>query len=312
MDFVTLGRTGLRASVAGLGCGGASRLGQGTGATTAESVRVVREALDLGINLIDTAEAYQTESIVGEGIRGFPRNQVVLSTKRTTGPGEFLERPDKTVEALEQSLTRLGTDYVDIYHMHGVSPATYPEIRKRFVPLLLKLRDQGKIRHLGITEAFASDPGHEMLQLALEDDCWDVVMVGFNILNQSARERVFRKTREKGIGTLIMFAVRRALSQPQVLREVVAQLQAEGRIGSESLPPDDPLGFLLDSGAASIPDAAYRFCRHEPGADVILTGTGNVAHLWRNCASINAPPLPEAASRALRSVFAGVDHISGN
>ena len=70
MQYTTLGRTGLKVSVAGLGCGGHSRLGQKTGRTEQESIQVVRQALDLGINLIDTAEAYGTESIVGKAIQG--------------------------------------------------------------------------------------------------------------------------------------------------------------------------------------------------------------------------------------------------
>ena len=69
-----------------------------------------------------------------------------------------------------------------------------------------------KLRFIGITEGFNSDSGHDMLQRALQDDVWDVMMVGFNILNQSARERVFPTAMEKNVGILIMFAVRRALS----------------------------------------------------------------------------------------------------
>ena len=67
----------------GLGCGGDSRLGQARGDTTA-SVRLIRSALGAGVNFIDTAEAYGTEEVVGRALRNFPRDQVVLSTKKTT------------------------------------------------------------------------------------------------------------------------------------------------------------------------------------------------------------------------------------
>ena len=80
--FATLGRTGLRVSVAGLGCGGHSRLGQTSGATESDSVAVVERALDLGINFIDTAHAYRTERIVGKAIAR-KRHGVVISTKKT-------------------------------------------------------------------------------------------------------------------------------------------------------------------------------------------------------------------------------------
>ena len=82
MRYVTLGRTGLKVSVAGLGCGGHSRLGQRTGKTKDESVRLVRHALELGINVIDTAEVYGTETIVGEALQNVARDEVVLSTKK--------------------------------------------------------------------------------------------------------------------------------------------------------------------------------------------------------------------------------------
>ena len=81
MHYTTLGRTGLRVSVAGLGCGGFSRLGQATGKTAAELVAIVRLAIDSGITLIDTAANYGTEAIVGRAISAVPRESVVVATK---------------------------------------------------------------------------------------------------------------------------------------------------------------------------------------------------------------------------------------
>ena len=81
MQYTTLGRTGLKVSVAGLGCGGNSRIGMGAGLSEAESVALVRQALDLGVNLIDTAAAYGTEGLVGKAIKGRPRESVVISSK---------------------------------------------------------------------------------------------------------------------------------------------------------------------------------------------------------------------------------------
>src|SRR5688572_9368809 len=81
MQYTILGKTGLKVSVAGLGCGGNSRIGQGAGLSEAQSVALVREALDLGVNLIDTASIYGTEGIVGKAIKGRARESVVISTK---------------------------------------------------------------------------------------------------------------------------------------------------------------------------------------------------------------------------------------
>lgn len=87
MEYTSLGNTGLRVSVAGLGCGGFSRLGQGTGSSGAESIAIVRQALDLGVNFIDTAAGYRTESIVGQALEDVDRDAVVLSTKGAVAEG---------------------------------------------------------------------------------------------------------------------------------------------------------------------------------------------------------------------------------
>jgi L-galactose dehydrogenase len=103
-----------------------------------------------------------------------------------------------------------------------------------------------------------------------------------------------------------MFVVRRIFSDPAYFAETVAKLRAEGQ-----LPPgeDDPLAFLVHAGgAADVMDAAYRFARHQPGADVVLFGTGSIAHLERNVASILKPPLPEAD---LAELYRRFGHLEG-
>jgi aryl-alcohol dehydrogenase-like predicted oxidoreductase len=310
MDYVTLGRTGLRASVLGLGGGGHSRLGQRTGATEGESIALVRRALGLGVTFIDTAEAYGTEALIGAALHGVDRHAVVLSTKKA--PADH-GRPLGAAElrrGLEDSLRRLRTDYVDVFHLHGVRADQYDHAVAVLVPAMQQLRDEGKIRFLGITEAFAADTAHTMMARAVRDPYWDVVMVGFNILNQSARDRVLAEARLRAIGVLCMFAVRDALSQPDKLRQTIAELARQGAIDPQALDAEDPLGFLQPA-AESLPDAAYRFCRAEPGIDVVLSGTGNPRHLEQNVASILRPPLPQATRQRLVDLFARVDMVSG-
>ena len=310
MDVTILGRTGLQVTEMGVGCGGPSRAGKSTGKTEAESVSVVRRALEAGVNFIDTSEAYGTEGIVGKAIKGFSRDSLVLSTKKSVNRQDLT--PEDVKRGLEQSLKRLGTDYVDIYHLHGVSRADYDRLVAEIVPVLQTLRDQGKISFIGITEAFNSDRQHATLQRALQDDFWDVMMVGFNVLNQSARELVLGPAMEKNIGILIMFAVRLALSRPERLREVVQQLIASGQVDPADIDEDNALGFLVhEGGAVSVPDAAYRFCRYEPGTHVILSGTGNPEHLEANLKSFARPPLPPADVLELQRIFRRVDSVTG-
>ena len=312
MDYTTLGRTGLRVSVLGLGGGGHSRLGQATGNTEEESIALVQHALNLGINFIDTAESYGTEPIIGQALRGRPREEVVLSTKKTIRTDGNLVTADDVRHGLEDSLKRLGVEYVDIYHLHAVRADDYEYAREQLVPMLLQLQAEGKMRFLGITEMFAADTSHQMLKQAVPDDNFDVMMVGFNILNQSARERVFAHTRRQNVGVLDMFAVRQAFSQMAKLREIIDGLVRRGELEPDIIDEESPLGFLVrDGGARSLMDAAYRFCRQEPGVHVVLSGTGSIPHLEENVASILRPPLREEDRQHLMEIFARVDSVSG-
>ncbi len=313
MDYTTLGRTGLKVSVAGLGCGGPSRLGIRDNKSDVEAVALVRQALDLGVNFFDTAEVYGTEEVVGKAIAGIPRDRIVISTKKKFPLTDANDPAGETKRSLEQSLRRLKTDYIDVYHAHGVEPEEYAYASTKLLPVLMKMREEGKIRFIAISEAFVDDMTHRMLPQAVEDGYWDVVMVGFNLLNQSARNQVFPKTLKNNIGTLVMFAVRRALSQPQRLREVWSELTKKGLVKPDDCNPDAPLDFLLGAGKAStVVDAAYRFCRYEAGAQVVLTGTGSADHLKANIESLTKPPLPEAVTARLKDIFAKVDSITGN
>ena len=308
MNYSNLGNTGLRVSVVGMGCGGPSRLGQRAGKSQDHSVNLVRKALDLGVNLLDTAETYGTEEIVGAALRDVPRDRVVLSAKKTLPEPDDPDPAGTIRSGLDASLKRLGTDYVDIYHLHGVGDARYDFAANVLAPVVTGLKEAGKIRAVGITEEFPANPRHEMLQRGLHDTWWDVIMVGFNLLNPSARRSVFPRTLEKGVGTLVMFAVRRALSQPAQLEKLLRDMEQRALVE-----PGADLGFLTENGCAeTLAEAAYRFCVHEPGVDVVLTGTGDERHLEANIAAALKPPLPAEALERLEALFGNVDSVTGN
>jgi len=314
MEYTTLGKTGLKVSVVGLGCGGPSRLGLRDNADSQErAIGIVRQAIDLGVNFIDTAQSYGTEGIVGKAIAGIPRDRLVISTKKTL-PDAGQPSPENEIKkGLEQSLKHLGTDYIDVYHLHGVEPKDYDFARDRLMPAMRRLREQGKIRFIGVTEGFVQDTSHQMLQQSLNEDLWDVVMVGFNLLNPSARRTVFSATQDKRVGVLNMFAVRRALSQPDRLKAIVADLIQKGAISRGVMNAKDPVDFMLrESSAKTLPEVAYRFCRHERGVHVVLTGTGNPEHLKANVESILKPALPEPVLQKLEAIFGNLDTLTGN
>jgi L-galactose dehydrogenase len=274
------------------------------GHTEQQSIGIVHQAMDLGVTLFDTAEAYATETLLGKALKRVDRESVVVTTKSNIGRGDDHLNGPAIIERLEASLKKLDMDYVDVYQMHGVPPGRYDQLMEEIVPSLQKAKQDGKIRHLGITETSPNDPTHKMLERAVESGVWEVVMLGYNMMNQTARERLFPAILKNRVGTLLMFAVRNIFSQPDYLRNTMKELAAEGKVPAAFAESDDPLGFLVhEGGASSVTDAAYRFGRHEPGVDVVLFGTGNADHLKTNIKSITSGPLPEADVQKLYDLF---------
>jgi aryl-alcohol dehydrogenase-like predicted oxidoreductase len=304
MHYTTLGRTGLKVSVAGLGTGGFSRMGLKSGLSEDEAARLVREAIELGVNFIDTAPPYGTEGVVGRALKSVPRESVVVATKSTVRRDGEWWTPARVVESLDNSLRVLGTDYVDVFMLHAINPDMYDYARDTLAPALVAEKQKGKIRHIGLTENPIVDHTNETLKRAVRDPVWDVFMVGFHMMHQGARANVFPVTRQNGIGTLIMFAVRSIFADPPRIAREMRALAQQGLVEKWLGDSDDPLGFLVhEAGAASVIDAAYRYARHEPGVDVVLFGTGNAAHLHANIASLLRPPLPEPDRAKLAALF---------
>ena len=156
MKHISIG--GLDVSRIGLGAmsmSGYYNVGEGS---AAESIRTIHRALDLGVTHLDTAEIYgpfANEELVGRALEG-RRNQIVLATKfglvshSGGGPGVFDSSPANIRAAVEGSLKRLRTDHIDLYYQHRVDPKTPIE---ETVRALAKLVTEGKIRHIGLSEA---------------------------------------------------------------------------------------------------------------------------------------------------------------
>jgi len=156
MKHISIG--GLDVSRIGLGAmsmAGYYNIGSGS---DAESIRTIHRALELGVTHIDTAEIYgpyTNEELVGRAIKG-RRDQVVLATKfglvshSGGGPGVLDSSPSNVRAAVEGSLKRLGTDHIDLYYQHRVDPNTPIEDT---VGALTELVTQGKVRHIGLSEA---------------------------------------------------------------------------------------------------------------------------------------------------------------
>jgi aryl-alcohol dehydrogenase-like predicted oxidoreductase len=268
---------------------------------------LIQLALDLGVNIIDTAASYGTEPVIGRALKSARRDALVITTKASPAkyPTWELFTPENVVASIDNSLRQLQTDYLDVLQLHAVAPHIYEHTRDVIYPAVLREKEKGKIRFIGITEAAAYDLDHKMYQRALaEDDLWDTAMVAFNMMHQNVRNGVFPKSVERKVGTLIMFAVRRIFAQPDRLKQELRTLAADGLLPQWLADSPDPLGFLIhDGGASSVIDAAYRFVRDEPGVDVVLFGTSDPHHLREDIASLTKPPLSAADREQIVTLF---------
>ena len=200
----TLGSSGLEVSAIGLGCMGLSHAYSTGRPGHASGVALIRRALDLGVTLIDTADIYGPETnerLVGEAIAG-RREQVVLATKfgftfesggiSGIGGGHIDGSPAHAQRACEASLGRLGVDHIDLYYLHRVDPDTPIEDT---VGALSRLIEQGKLRHIGLSEASAAT-----IRRAHAVHPITAVQSEYSLWSRDPEDAVLPVCRELGIG----------------------------------------------------------------------------------------------------------------
>lgn len=199
MRHITLG-TDLDVSRIGLGCMGMSAFYTGSGTDEAGAIATIHRALDLGVTFVDTAEMYgpyTNEFLLGKAL-GARRDDVVVATKfgtllhRTTGERGLDGSPENVRLSVEGSLSRLGTDYIDLYYQHRMDPSVPIEDT---AGALAELIDEGKIRHYGLSEAAPSTirrahAVHPVTALQTEYSLW----------SRDPEKEILPTVRELGIG----------------------------------------------------------------------------------------------------------------
>jgi aryl-alcohol dehydrogenase-like predicted oxidoreductase len=181
-------------TVSAVGLGAMSFAGVYGDAEDAESTATIERAVELGVTFIDTANIYgsgHSEEVVGRAIAGH-RDAVVLATKFGGGGGTGLGKHDKVRPALEESLARLGTDYVDLYYLHRVDPSTPIE---ETVGAMGELVAAGMVRYLGLSEA-----APETIRRAHATHPITALQTEYSMFSREPEAAILPTTRELGIG----------------------------------------------------------------------------------------------------------------
>ena len=320
MSYRKLGRTGLAVSILGMGTGGGGDpLGQKSGVPESEIHRLLHRAFDLGINYFDTAPAYmESEVILGRALEALPRESVIVSTKIALAgsmPGQPIEimNPEAIEPAVDTSLRRLGMDHIDVLLIAVAGPEHFDRVMNDHLPALRRLQEKGKVRFLGSSEQSRSDGSHEWIQRLLPSNAIDVVMVSYNMINQSASRFVHPYCMENDIGVINIFTVRNVFRNPDRLNEVMADLKKRGLVEQDGVSGDRPLEWILDEGPVdSMVEAAYRFAAYSKGVSTVMMGTLNIDRLEENVRSIERGPLAPETIEKLRTTFAKVAEPVGN
>lgn len=200
MHYRELGRTGLNVSV--MGFGGSSLGGAFGPVVEAEAVRAVHTALDLGINLIDVSPYYgltKAETVLGKALQGVARDRYVLATKvGRYGLEEFDFSARRVTASVDESLARLGVDYVDILQCHDIEFGSLPQIVEETIPALRKIQAAGKVRLIGVTGLPLAVYKKVLDQTSL--DC--ILSYCHYELNDTSLETLIPYLKEKGVGVL--------------------------------------------------------------------------------------------------------------
>jgi aryl-alcohol dehydrogenase-like predicted oxidoreductase len=303
MKHVSLG--GLDVSRLGLGTMGMSAFYTGANADDAESIRTIQRALDLGITLIDTAEAYGpyiNEELVGQAIAG-RRDQVVLATKfglisRRDGEQRGLDsRPENVRTAAEGSLRRLGTDHIDLYYQHRVDPGTPIEDT---VGAMAELIEEGKVRHIGLSEA-----APETIRRAHAVHPVTALQTEYSLWTRDPEAEILPLVRELGIGFVAYSPLGRGFLTGQI--RSTDQLDASDfrasnpRFAQQNLQQNLRIVAEVEAVAAEVgatPAQAALAWLLAQGDDIVpIPGTRRVARLEENAAAADLVLSPDHLAR---------------
>ncbi|MBT1509788.1 aldo/keto reductase [Bradyrhizobium sp. SRL28] len=329
MQLRDFGRTGMQLSVLGFGCGAVG--GLMVRGDAADQEHTIARAIAGGVNYFDTAVLYgdgESEKNLGRVLQKLKPADVVVGTKVRLPSGEDGRIDDTVRTSLEGSLARLRLDRVDILHLHnpitgsgGGSALSVRQVLDEVVPAFERLRQQGRIRFLGLTALGDTAALHQVIDARV----FDSAQVVYNMLNPSAaRElpanypaqdygRLFERTEAAGVGVVGIRVLAGGALSGSAERHPIAGPAPEPIGSAMSYDADIDrarrLMPLVEEGfAASLTEAATRFALSHPAMGTILVGMATPQQFEDALAAAEKGPLPQAALdrlSALRQAFSG-------
>ena len=323
MEYRTLGKTGLRVSALGFGCGNVG--GLMIRGTPADQERAVARAMELGINYFDTAPSYghgQSEQNLGRVLKAL-KAEVYVGTKFRVEPTELGDVRGAVTRSLETSLQRLARERVDLLQLHNhIVPQQHNsglgvrEVLEEVVPALQALRQQGKLRFYGITAL--GDTG--ALQQVIGAGVLDTAQVCYNLLNPSAGfavpagfpaqdfGRLLTRVQAQrmgviGIRVLAAGALSGTAARHPVAVPSVAPI-ASGPDYATDVQRAQVLRTLVQEGhAQDLVEASLRFALSNTAVSTVLSGYSSLEHLEHAAASMAKGPLATATLERLATLW---------
>ena len=315
MEMRAFGRTGMRFSILGFGCGAVG--GLMVRGDPADQERTVARALEAGVNYFDTAVQYgngASEKNLGRVLKALKPANAFVGTKVRLKPEEFSDIGAAVTASLEASLARLGLERVDIFHLHNsigdnaAAALTADQVLNEVVPAFDRLRRDGKLRFPGLTAVGDTAALHRVIDAGF----FQSAQVTYNLLNSSAGApqpanypaqdyaRLFDHTTAAGTGVVAIRVLAGGALSGSPERHPIAS------------PPPEPIGsaksydadlararrlmpLVADGFAASLTEAATRFSLSHPGVGTILVGIATPAQFDTALAAVAKGPLPTAA-----------------
>ena len=289
MKYKQLGKSDLKVSEISFGC-------MSLGNDQAENHKLLHQALGQGINFFDTADLYQkgeNEETVGKAFKGM-RGQVILSTKvgnqwRADGSG-WDWNPSKSyiLQAVEDSLQRLQTDYIDLYQLHG---GTIEDPIDETIEAFEQLKQQGKIRQYGISSIRPN-----VIREYVSRSGMASVMMQYSLLDRRPEESVLGLLQQHNIGVLARGSLAQGLLAGKPARPYLGYTLEEVEQAADAVRE-------ISAGKRSAAEVAVRFVLQHPAICTAVLGIRTSTQLADALETANAAPLTSEEVKALQVVL---------